>query len=120
MLRELGFEISDSRYPYTYHHDFARMCGKGESRADIAQKMSAFQDKYIAKFGEHHGKEAYEAALRLGAILYLARQHPFIFMRAILSEYQYKGFRSFVLGLFVKIIDVDEGDLLFAVKEPLW
>jgi len=58
-----------SRYPYTWHHDWIRSQSKpidnGEmiSRGEVARELK--------KIGEKYGKEVYEAAGAIGAILYL-------------------------------------------------
>lgn len=77
LIEDAGFEISVSRFPYTYHHDLVREQGGGTSRADVADRMRAFMVE--------HGETAYGAAILLGAILYIAREQPLVFVRAMMD-----------------------------------
>ena len=62
-----GFEITESRFPFTYHHDYKRSSDPERSRAQEAATLQMF--------GEY-GEDAYWAEACLGAVAYLAQGDP--------------------------------------------
>lgn len=81
-LTSEGFNVSEGRIPFTYHHDLVRQLpyitevnhismsfqSNHISRADVAQCMSEFRGRY--------GDRAYWLATIYGALLFIFQNHP--------------------------------------------
>jgi len=67
-VKRAGFEVTDSRFPYTYHHDYIRMKGNPgkTSRGDVAAFM----------LENTKSEEEYDSSLVYGALLYLFSYQP--------------------------------------------
>jgi hypothetical protein len=79
ILLDAGVPVSESRFPYTYHHDWVRNHPKfaGKSRSDIGHKI------YLLSLV--HGDEAVRPLLLAGCIYSLMQEHPAEFARAMQS-----------------------------------
>ena len=85
-LTSLGFRVDPKRYPFNYHHDFVRLTRVALSRGDVAERMSLLRFRWAMQFGDAKGNAMYEAATRLGAILYLGREQPLLYTLALLQD----------------------------------